>query len=229
MCYPAGVAPSREQGSGAGLRSPQEKGSPSRSRTQPRRPPRGKPPATPLPPGPPPRQAGQELAPGAAKTALGRLPGTARAGRRGKGVSVSVGACFCLPPFGDREGSVQTAWCQSDAEHRAPLLEQSQLFHCSALPSPSRQTRLPQIAGNSVTNSSSDIKQHQFLAYHVASLSSDTYISWDPNQCLATLASSLWARALWSRDWLATRERSSRRELHEQPWLLPEPQVLQHT
>lgn len=156
LCCPAGVAPSREQGSGAGLRSPQEKGSPSRSRTQPRRPPRGKPPATPLPPGPPPRQAGQELAPGAAETALGRLPGTARAGRRGKGVSVSVGACFCLPPFGDREGSVQTAWCQSDAEHRAPLLEQSQLLCCSALPSPSRQTRLPQIAGNSVINSRRD-------------------------------------------------------------------------
>lgn len=74
---------------------------------------------------------------------LERTSGTVWAERRGKGVSVSVGACFCLPPFGNRKASVQTAWCQTDAEDRALLLEQSHLLHRSVLPPLSRQTQLP--------------------------------------------------------------------------------------
>lgn len=104
--------------------------------------------------------------------------GTMEAERRGKGVSVSVGACSCLPPFRNRTGSVQTVWCQRDAEDRALLLEQSHLLHHPLLPSLSSQTQLPQTAGTSGSTgdkptSGRDIKHHQFVAYRVASLDND--------------------------------------------------------
>lgn len=88
--------------------------------------------------------------------------------RRGKGVSVSVEAFFCLLLFRNRKASVQTVWCQTDAEDRALLLEQSHLLHRSVLPSLSRQTRLPQLQATlqSVANPSDlDINHHQFLAF----------------------------------------------------------------
>lgn len=114
------------------------------------------------------------------KMVLEGTSGTIEAERRGKGVSVSVGACFCLPPFRNREGSVQTVWCQTDAEDRALLLAHSQLLHRSLLPALSSQTQLPQTAGNSVTGaqgtkptSAVDIKHPQLVAHHVASLDND--------------------------------------------------------
>lgn len=97
-----------------------------------------------------------EICLGKPKMVLEGTSGTIEAERRGKGVSVSVGACFCLLPFRNRKASVQTVRCQTDAEDRALLLEQSHLLHHSLLPSLSSQTQLPQTAGNSVIGSTRD-------------------------------------------------------------------------
>lgn len=97
-----------------------------------------------------------EICLGKPKMVMEGTSGTVEAERRGKGVSVSVGACFCLLPFRNRKASVQTVRCQTDAEDRALLLEQSHLLHHSLLPSLSSQTQLPQTAGNSVIGSTRD-------------------------------------------------------------------------
>lgn len=83
-----------------------------------------------------------EICLGNPKMVLEGSSGTVEAQRRGKGVSVSVGACSCLPPFRNSKARVQTVWCQTDAEDRALLLEQSHLLHHSLLPSLSSQTQL---------------------------------------------------------------------------------------
>lgn len=73
----------------------------------------------------PPSQAGQGLSLVVPRMVLERTSETLQSESRGKGVSVSVGACFCLLPFRNRKASVQTVWCQTDAEDRALLLERS--------------------------------------------------------------------------------------------------------